>query len=92
MEKDDDEEIDAMENTGRHVVAEIEESVKSWLDDRRKQAQTNDLGEDTERQRYFREREEAIRARDVRAAEKLRDHVSPKTLDRLLADLAEQIE
>jgi hypothetical protein len=92
METEDDEELDAMEQTGRHAVAEIASRVDEWVEERQKIAQANDIGEDTERQRYFRERDEAIRARNARAAEKLRSHVTQKTLDRLLGTLAEGIE
>ena len=86
-------EADAATNAAKQAVEETTKTVDSWLEQRRKQAQANDTAEDAVREVYFRERDEAIRARNARVRAKLEAAgVSLESIQRLLVDLPEAAE
>lgn len=84
-------EADVVTAAAKQAVAETTRSVDSWLESRRRIAAQNEADEDADRQRYFREREEAMKAREARVRAKLAAAgVSLDTIERLLAATPEE--
>lgn len=86
-------EADRATEAAKEAVQETTRSVDSWLQERRRIAAQNDVAEDEDRQRYIRERDEAMKDRERRVIAKLRAmNVSLDTIRRLLDTTPEEIE